>query len=919
MGVDQRQRSRVRRLASLALAAVLVAAAVTGLAPPGARADGDLPATLTGTVTDASSGAPLAGAWVTVMRTYDLEPVAEVVADAGGAFAVEVPAGAYVVYLIDPTAAHRSGLAGAPDVYRARAGETLPVSAAMASSTGGLAGRVTDAVTGSAVGGAWVIALGASGAAEQAARADSSGRYTFTGLRTGPHRLAFLDPAAAHATEYWNDAADVFGSSSVEIQAGVIATADAALARQSSPFALTSLRGTVTETGTGAGLGDVLVLALRTSDLRLAGAAQTSSTGRWRINVPLGGYRLAFIDPTGGHAMEWHADQPFDQPTSAATVNAPAVVDAGLTSSTGDLTGSVRDAGTGDAVAGSWVMAIDAGGDLRGAVVGDDGSFSLSGLPVGTYRAAILDTAGDRRLEFWKDQADFAGADTFTITPGTAAVVHADLDARDDDPLRADAVGWWDAASGVDASGALPDLSGNGNAMALHAGSLVPGGPALLAPDPARGRALFSPGWDDMYLETPAPGTAFTGLDVAWDADLDRVITIDSGQPANWVAHQGSTAEGTFSWAVGVDTTTQEVLLAYSTDGIEVTTVRTGAVADAGPGWLAVTLDPDSGTVTVHRQHAGAALEDFDLPYDRWETVATVPGPGPVALFASPAPVRHSSSAAPDTLDGQLLVGWFRALYRLRVRAGVEGPPVASLDVATLPDELGWSGLGGLPPVGHVTTASVATLPGTAGEAWSMVNYDTTSYPMILVEHPVVLFGNGSHGEVPVDDWAFDASAAGDLSVWVVYRDLRLGQHYLPLVAHRGQSWSAPGYAITQVPATSTAPLAHVSDGAYAVRSVPPLPDQGGTTVSGLELDVAAPFTLGTGPALAAYTDGVAGPVQDTSFLGPVTAPGVPLRVGTWSDDAAVAEGFAFLGLAVSDRTLTPEEIDRLPAEFGLD
>ena len=852
------------------------------------------------------------------MRTYDYQPVVEVVADGAGAFVAEVPAGAYVVYLVDPSAGHRSGLAGAPDVYRVRAGETVPTTAAMVASTGGLTGRVTDAVSGSAVNGAWVIALGASGAPEQAARADSSGRYTFTGLRTGPHRLAFLDPAAAHVTEYWDDAADIFGSSPVDVPAGGVATADAALARQSATLALTSLRGTVTQTGTGSPLRDVLVLALRTSDLRLAGAAQTSSTGRWRINVALGGYRLAFIDPTGGHAMEWHADQPFDRPAAAATVNAPAVVDAGLTRSTGDLTGSVRDAGTGAAVAGSWVMAIDAGGNLRGAVAGPDGSFSMSALPVGTYRAAILDTAGDRRLEFWNDEADFAGADTFTITPGTAAVVDADLDARDDDPLRADAVGWWDAASGVDAAGALPDLSGNGNAMALHAGSTVPGGPALLAPDPVRGRALFSPGWDDMYLETPAPATPFGGLDVAWDADLDRVLTIDSGQPANWVVHQGSTATGTFSWAVGVDATTREVLLAHSSDGVHATTVRTGAIAEVGPGRLAVTLDPDTGTVTVHHQDAGAAVADFDLPYDHWDTLATVPGSGPVALFASAAPVRHSSTVEADTLDAQWLLGWFRALYRLRVRPAVEGPAVASLDVATLPDELVWGETGGLPPVGHVTTASVADLPGAAGEVWTMTNYNTTSYPMALVERPVVLFGNGSFGEVAVDDWAFDASAAGDLSVWVVYRDLRLGQHYLPLVAHRGGTWSAPGYAITQVPATSAAPLAHVGDGARAVRSVPPVPAQGGTTVSGLQFDLDAPFSLGSGPALAAYTNGVAGPAEDTSFLGPVTAPGVPLRVGAWSDDDGVAEGFAFVGLAVFDRTLSPDEIARLPAEFGV-
>lgn len=908
-----------RRVALLALVAVLVAAAVTALAPPGAEADGDAPATLVGTVTDASSAAPVAGAWVTVMRTYDHQPVAEVVADGAGSFVAEVPAGTYLVYLIDPTAAHRPGFAGAPDVHRVRAGETVHTAATMVASTGGISGRITDAVDGAAVGGAWVVALGASGAPEQAARADAAGRYALTGLRAGPHRLAVLDPTAAHTTEYWDDATDVAAATAVDVPAGGTATADASLARQTTSLALTSLRGTVTETGTATALGGVLVLALRSSDLRLAGAAQSSSTGRWRLNVPLGGYRLAFVDPTGGHAMEWHPDQPFDRPGSAVTVSAPAVVDAALARTTGAVTGSVRDAGSGAAVPGSWILAIDAGGDLRGAVAGADGSFSIPGLPVGTYRAAILDPGGDRRLEFWDDEADFAGADAFTVTAGTSAVVDADLDTRDDDLLRADAVGWWDAAAGLDAAGALPDLSGGGNAMALHPGALVPDGPARLAPDPARGANLFSPGWDDMYLDTPDPGP-FDGLDVAWEGDLERVLTIDPGQPVDWVLHQGSTSAGTFAWAVGVHVATQRIVVAYSTNGVDATTVVTGAEAEAGPGRTGVTLDPATGTVEVHRQDFGAAVGDFDLPYDRWETVATVPGSGPVDLFDSPAPVRHSSTVAADTIDGQWLVGWFRALYRLRVRSSVGGAEVAALDVAHLPGELAWEDLGGLPPVGDTTTASVADLAGGAGETWTVHNYDTTSYPMLLVRRPVILFGNGSYGEVPVDDWAFDATSDRDVSIWVVYDYVRLGHHYLPLVAHRNRSGASPGYAITQVLPVTPAPLGYAGDGVtQGVFAAPPTPDEGAANVSGLQLDLAAPYALDpAGPAAAAYTNGVASRLWDLAGIGSLSSPDTPLRVATWSDDARIAEGYAFVGLAVFDRTLTPEEIDRLPSEFGL-
>ena len=90
---------------------------------------------------------------------------------------------------------------------------------------------------------------------------------------------------------------------------------------------------------------------------------------------------------------------------------------------------------------------------------------------------------------------------------------------------RASAPGWFPACSAwAGWATPRPHLTGAGRDLALREGFEPSYPPALLVPDPARGRHLFSPGWDDMYLDTTDPAVPIAGIDVAWDGDLDRVL-----------------------------------------------------------------------------------------------------------------------------------------------------------------------------------------------------------------------------------------------------------------------------------------------------------------------------------------------------------------------------------------------------------
>jgi hypothetical protein len=67
-------------------------------------------------------------------------------------------------------------------------------------------------------------------------------------------------------------------------------------------------------------------------------------------------------------------------------------------------------------------MSMTAGGTPASATTTDAaGHFTISGLPAGEYRLAVVDPSGERRWEYFDDAGSWPDVDRVTVTAGTGA------------------------------------------------------------------------------------------------------------------------------------------------------------------------------------------------------------------------------------------------------------------------------------------------------------------------------------------------------------------------------------------------------------------------------------------------------------------------------------------------------------------
>ncbi len=385
------------------------------------------PSGVSGTVTD-GSGHPVAGAWIALLRTSDFSIAGGAVADGGGNYSTTVAPGTYFEYLIDPATAHTAGFSpGFPQVT-VTTGSTTDADPVMVPSRGAVSSTVTETGTGTPIAGAFALALTSGGRPEIGAVANASGQATLPGLATGNHYIGWLDPAGGHVTQFSPHSPNVPDATPVPVTAGATTTADGSLPTQSVTPGGATLSGTVTEAGTATPLPGVMVMAMHAADYHLARATSTDASGHYSLDVAGGDYKLVFLDSTGTHEMEWHDNQPYFGIASAASVTAPATTNAALDPSTGSMSGTVTDDPSGTPVAGAWVIAIGPSGIAGGATTAANGTYSITGLAPGTYRATLVDPAGGRLQEYWDNASTYEGATTFSVAAGaTTANINAAL------------------------------------------------------------------------------------------------------------------------------------------------------------------------------------------------------------------------------------------------------------------------------------------------------------------------------------------------------------------------------------------------------------------------------------------------------------------------------------------------------------
>ena len=499
--------------------------------------------TITGTVTDEATGAPVAGIFVQVYAASGAWAANAMTDGAGTYRATGLSTGAYYIrtsnsgpyvdelYENVPCPGGSCAVTAGTGVSVAAGATTANIDFRLTLG-GTIAGTVTDASTAVPLANLDVRVYAASGGWAANATTDGAGRYLATGLSTGTYYVQTSN-SFPYVDELYEDLPCPGGSCTVTAGTGVSVTAGAMTANVN--FGLTlggTIAGTVTASGAGTPLANVSVEAFTASGSR-AGVATTDASGAYTIiGLSTGTYyartsgSLLYLDelydglpcPDGGCTVAEGTG--VNVTAGAATVN----VDFGLALG-GTITGTISDGATGVPLAGIDVRIETSGGAWAGgAATNAEGLYIVAGLVTGTYYVRTSNSL-PYLDELYNDLPCPGG--NCTVTEGTGVNVTAGETATNVDfglTLGATITGTvTDAGTGAPIAGIDVQVYAPGGGWAGHATTNAAG--TYTVADLAAGTyyvrtANSFPYLDQLFDNLPCPGgnctvTTGTGVSVA--------------------------------------------------------------------------------------------------------------------------------------------------------------------------------------------------------------------------------------------------------------------------------------------------------------------------------------------------------------------------------------------------------------------
>lgn len=284
----------------------------------------------------------------------------------------------------------------------------------LSAQTSFISGAVAGADDGRPLGNMSVAAYTLTGNLAATTATDGQGRYTLA-LAPGSYHLLAYDEGGTYATNYYSNA------SSFDTSATLTTSASQPLA--SINFALVRgvrVSGTVVSSSSQA-LSGMVVSAYNLVGTR-RGHTRTNSSGFFSLVLPPGQYKFVAWDEDFGkaviHVPEYYShESSFDAATTVSLSSAISGIDFTLVPGA-KVFGRITDRITGQPIGGIVVDAYDLSGVKRfSGETNENGDFQFA-LSGGAYKFVAFDPEQRYALSFYRNAGSFAGAASFSVTPG---------------------------------------------------------------------------------------------------------------------------------------------------------------------------------------------------------------------------------------------------------------------------------------------------------------------------------------------------------------------------------------------------------------------------------------------------------------------------------------------------------------------
>jgi hypothetical protein len=295
-------------------------------------------------------------------------------------------------------------------------------------SSGQITGTVTSASTGDPLAEVRVCEYPA---LTSCAQTGPDGAYLLTGLAEGTYTIEFSDPTGHYLSQY-------FAGATAPAQATPVTVSE----NESTPNVDATMvlggevRGTVTNAATGEPLEKVEVCAENAS---FGECTTTNAEGEYAVlGLPAGSYTVVFEVGHGAliggfeYLTQYYNDKTFAAEADDVVVSAGTTasgIDAAMSATTGQITGAVRDARTGQAIRRIEVCAFQSGTQVECRYTNVAGEYTIPNLPAGSYLLEFFDPEERGYVtQYYEGRETSAEADQVTVADGrTTPSVNAQM------------------------------------------------------------------------------------------------------------------------------------------------------------------------------------------------------------------------------------------------------------------------------------------------------------------------------------------------------------------------------------------------------------------------------------------------------------------------------------------------------------